>query len=422
MSAGGADVLRGPAAWVEGTTAEPVNVLARCPACGDSMQVGRGGAVRCDSGCDPARIWAVTAPLVRDPGEDDDDDPLERLRADGLDGAELLALEFPPPVWLVDGIIQAGATTCFFGPPNSGKTFLAIDCIARMMAAGKRALLAEEEGSPRDLQERIRRAFRAREVSREQLAGLHVLHGAELDLTNAIHTGKIEALARDLRPDLIVLDSLSAMAGGADENSPEFALLANTLNTIAARTGAAVLVLHHATKEAWKEGMKPGLHTLRGHGSLPGRLDVAIAVSPVPEATTVDVLAFDIFEVKRRDGAKAGPRRVTIAMPSSGPAATCDIYEIDREAEQADAAKQKQAEALEAAKVRTLDALRGAGDRGLLTTELREDVGGRTEVADEARRVLLAQGRIVRRKPMKGEKAGRLVLVGAGPEAAKDDA
>ena len=114
--------------------------------------------------------------------------------------------------------------------------------------------------------------------------------------------------------NLIVFDSLSALCEGLDENdSAAMGALANRLHQIKVATGASLLVLHHMTKEGWKEGERPTLAHMRGHSTLAGRVDVAFAV--VPAESSESEVAFDLWDLKQREEAKREkPRRCTVAM------------------------------------------------------------------------------------------------------------
>lgn len=283
-------------------------------------------------------------------------DPLARLRTEGLDLVELLKVEVPPTRWLVEGLIQAEATTCFFGPPNSGKTFLVVECVALALAADARVLFFEEEGSVADIQQRLRRAAAAHGLSEEQMRNLTVLHSCGIDLATNGGTARVLEIAARLRPHLIVLDSLAAMTGGVDENSTaEWGRIANTLNLIKVQTRAAVVPLHHMNKDAWEQGKVPTLRSLRGSGTLPGRLDVALA----------------IVQGKKED---AGLQRLAVA------------------------------------EAQMVELLRKAGAEGMPTEELRGLASGSSETKNSAVRSLILSGQAIRTKKVKGRGPGPLVL------------
>ena len=52
----------------------------------------------------------------------------------------------------------------------------------------------------------------------------------------------------DFGAELVVFDNLSTVSGDKDENSPEIIEAMKRLKQIAERTGAAVIIIHHATK------------------------------------------------------------------------------------------------------------------------------------------------------------------------------
>ena len=330
-------------------------------------------------------------------------DARERLRTEGLTLPELLEVKFPATVWIVEGLIQKDSTHCVFGPPNSGKTFLVIEMIMRALREGRRVTFYEAEGSGRDLQQRLRRALAAHEIEHPEY--LRVFHNADIDLTTADGLASVYAHAKDHRPDLLVFDSLAAMAGDIDENDAASMIeLSNALNRIKVDI-CALVALHHMTKEGWT-GETPSLRTLRGHSSLPGRLDVAMAVLPVEDLTTELELVFDVFEVKRRDEPKTKRRRCTVAMPSAGEAAVLAMIEIDGGAVAADAAKKRASTIAD----QMVQSVRSSMPKGISTTELRSLVSGSNETKSFALRQLLDSRTLMRREAVKGERAGRLVL------------
>ena len=341
---------------------------------------------------------ALKTPTRREPGVDDDDesdDPLTRLRTTGLDGVELLSLQLPPIIWLVDQLIEVESTTCIYGPPNGGKTFLLLELICRVLEVGKRAVLYEEEGSAGGIQSRFRRAAAAHHLSEEQLRAFRCVHNGCVDLSAATTVASLVVHARDHRADFIGLDSLAAMSGGGDENDSSVqGQLSNTIHRLKVETKAAVVVLHHMTKEGWKPNEKPSLRTLRGHSSLPGRLDAALAVIQSEEDTTEAELAFDLVETKRREGMKTGSRRCTVAMPSAGPEASFDMREMALGAKVADQHKARVAEISR----QTLEIVRQAMPAGIAARELREALPGRNGDKADALAALL-QSRQLTRSP-----------------------
>lgn len=308
-----------------------------------------------------------------------------------------LARIFPPVEWLIPTLLPAHSVTVLMSGPNVGKTFLGIDFAFQAAAAGKRVLLVEMEGAGSAFQERLRRAREAaggaplagevRVIFRP--LGFSLLHKADLDALVAEASGI----------DLVVLDSLSALAGDVDENdSKEMRRLAEALELLKNATGSAVLALHHMTKEAWAPGEKPTLRNMRGHGVLPGRADAALAL--VPQDAHAGLLRFELHVVKQRDDQKALPKIVEIIM--TGDAAVVEMRDLD---EVAEAAPRKRGGGMDAIVERLLSSVlvpvsaQGAKAGGPLLSELKI---GRTE-GFKALRTLVANEQFgcISEKPFK---------------------
>lgn len=253
--------------------------------------------------------------------------------------SNFLAIQFAPADWLYQRFVPAKSTTIIIAAPNAGKTLLAIEIVAAVAARSTaqrpyKVVVIEEEGAGGAFQERLRMAFAARSVSAH--ANVRVTWNSGRSLLNRTDLNDLLTAIRG--SDLVVFDSLSALSAGMDENaSGEMALLANEVHRLQVESGAAILVLHHSTKEGWKPGEIPSLRQLRGHGALAGRADAVIALVSVPSAP--GSVAFEVHNLKQRDGERAAPLRAEVQMagdqwtfrmeplgrpPSSAPAAKAD--------------------------------------------------------------------------------------------------
>jgi len=200
--------------------------------------------------------------------------------------------------------------------PNAGKTFFGLDVVVQVAVKaaqqGLRVVIVEEEGTGYALQVRLSRALASVGMQGSDLirvswnSGRSLLERADLDHLIADCAGC----------ELVMLDSLSALSGGIDENSSaDMAAVAEALHELKSTTGSAVLALHHMTKAAWKEGETPRLEHMRGHGALPGRADAVIAL--VPLESDQDAVNFEVHCVKQRDGSKPKARKMSVAMTGS---------------------------------------------------------------------------------------------------------
>lgn len=213
---------------------------------------------------------AVVVPLAGQP------------RSEARSGGRLLSLPdllaLPPPEWLIDGLLPACGFTVLFGPPGSGKSFVALSW-ALAVAAGRPwishptrpgpVLYIVAEGS-------AGMGSRAR-------AALHVENYPEdlpitfyPDAVDLSEVGSVQALLSELRTAgigslrLVIIDTLARCFGGGDENSArDMNRFVQGATLLAKETGAAVLVIHHTGKDEGRGA--------RGSNSLKAAADTEIS-------------------------------------------------------------------------------------------------------------------------------------------------
>jgi hypothetical protein len=276
----------------------------------------------CLDGCLPRDIWEA--------GGKPQSVPEEAASWGFQTAAEFLAQTFPPIRWLYLDLVPAESVTVIMAAPNAGKTFWALDVVAQVVVKaareGKHVWVVEEEGTGAALQWRLSRAMAAAGVSASDPAAshIHIAWNTGRSLRNA---GHLSTLAQECHgAELIVLDSLSALAGGIDENSSkDMAEIAQALNALKIAAACAILALHHMTKAAWPDGVAPRLEHMRGHGALPGRADTVIALVPL-ECDATEVRA-ELHCVKQRDGSKPKARTIAIAMTGAAAVVTMEDKE-----------------------------------------------------------------------------------------------
>lgn len=214
--------------------------------------------------------------------------------AHGLDGlAELLKTERTPPQrfrlltaaelvrlpavrWRVRGVLPLEGIAAVYGPPASGKSFLALDLLAAI-AAGREWFGYRVKAAPvlyialegeHGISQRVR-AHQARHGTADRMRFL----AAPLDLRRPEDRADIISAARaaGLAGGVLCLDTLAASAPGMDENaSADMGEVIAALKALHAELGGLVLTVHHTGKDAARG--------LRGHSSLLGALDAAIEV------------------------------------------------------------------------------------------------------------------------------------------------
>lgn len=161
-----------------------------------------------------------------------------------------------PPEWIIDGLLPEVDLAMMFGPSGAGKSFLALD-LAFSVATGitwfnRKVkpgpvvwIAAEAAGAMRN---RSRAYAQARGVQLEA-TDLWVIEQTLSLMLKEDSDGVTQALA-EAAPKLIIVDTLAAASGGANENSGE------DMNTVLAAcrrmheaTGALVLLIHHSGKD-----------------------------------------------------------------------------------------------------------------------------------------------------------------------------
>jgi RecA-family ATPase len=90
--------------------------------------------------------------------------------------------------------------------------------------------------------------------------------GKRLDIMNELHLRRVIEHVEGAR--LIVLDTLSRIHGLDENSNGDMARLVATLEYVAARTGAAVLYLHHISKGSARDGQGDQQQAARGASAL----------------------------------------------------------------------------------------------------------------------------------------------------------
>jgi hypothetical protein len=192
----------------------------------------------------------------------------------------------PPPDWLIEGVIPEQGFAALYSAPGVGKTFLALDWALRVASGQSFAGRSVKQGPVVYVIGEGGRGFgkrlKAWSAVNGELPREHVLAVRE---PVQLHRGEGDILiqsidARNMKPRLIILDTLNQCFSGGDENSAkDMGLWVQAVAPLQQRYEAAVLVLHHLTKNSGD---------VRGSGALPGALDAMIRLS-ASDAGTITV-------------------------------------------------------------------------------------------------------------------------------------
>jgi AAA domain len=165
----------------------------------------------------------------------------------------------PPVDWIVRGVLPRAELAVIYGESGSGKSFLALDLCAAVTRGlawrSKRTtkgcvvyVCAEGAGG---FKARLRAYAAAHGV------GFEVLPAVIPDAPNLREQTEAAALYGAIvkwgKPDVIVIDTLSATTPGGNENSGEdMGLVLSHCKLLHRKTGALVVLIHHSGKDATK--------------------------------------------------------------------------------------------------------------------------------------------------------------------------
>jgi AAA domain/3'-5' exonuclease/Domain of unknown function (DUF3854) len=206
---------------------------------------------------------------------------VSRILKNALSAAELMALEFPKPRWIVPGIIPEG-TTILAGKPKMGKSWLALGTSVAVAAGGVAlgtkkvergaVLYLALEDNPRRLQSRLKKL----------LPGGAAPEGLELATQwPRLGEGGLDALEAWLNAHsdarLVVIDTLAKIRAGQSGKNlyKEDYEAVEPLVELAADHNVAILIVHHLRKL----GAEDPLDQVSGSMGLTGGADGALVLN-----------------------------------------------------------------------------------------------------------------------------------------------
>lgn len=192
--------------------------------------------------------------------------------------------QFPTPNFLVEGMIHEGNFAVLYGKPKSGKSLVALDLALAIqsgrqwLAGGKKVsegqvvyVAAEGQSGYKGRIAACRRGYiHANPEAKRNFEKFKVMFNGPLINTDEVKK-LIDVIDRDeIRPSLIILDTLARTMKGEENSTGEMAAYVRGIDHLRDHFSCAVMVIHHTPRNA---------NRIRGSSALDGACDVAIRVS-----------------------------------------------------------------------------------------------------------------------------------------------
>lgn len=236
-------------------------------------------------------------------------------------------LEFRPPEFLIDGLLEADVLAQVFGEPGAGKSFVALDmafCVAtgrdfhgRKVKQGAVIYLA---GEGHNGLARRRAAWEKHRGCSLQGAPVLVSKVAAqmLDQASAAAVGRAveEAAKRVGDVALIVVDTLARNFGPGDENATaDMTRFVSAIDDLRAQYGATALIVHHSGHS--DKSRARGSTVLFGALDAAYRIDqgdgaVTVSSSKMKDASPPDPMSFSLKDIEL--GSDEAGRPITSAV------------------------------------------------------------------------------------------------------------
>lgn len=226
--------------------------------------------------------------------------------------------------WLIEDIIPKGEAVLIFGDSGTGKSFSTFDmsmCVARGLPfygrnveSGLVIYVAAEAGkgfSKRKLAYAMHHQLDREPLPFYLMTKRPDFFGSDTDVDLLI--GEIKAVAKTYRQKLalIVLDTMSAISPGMNENaSADVSRVRSRIVRINDEfPDAAIIVIHHKPK---------GGSTPRGHGSLTGDYETNIEFSTTELKNSEGLPIHEAKGIKQREGKKGQTWRFVLPVVEVG--------------------------------------------------------------------------------------------------------
>jgi len=224
-----------------------------------------------------------------------DDSPI-----DFVDAEAMLAIDYGPTPWLVDGLCTEQAVMVIGGEPKTAKTWAALE-IAIAVATDtpafgefkvrnddkRGAFLFLCEDGPRSVQRRVRSMITGRGPVLSgwgQRLKIKALGSMVIDNIDALARYVATVRASGVVPAVVAFDPLRDLHQNNEDSSTEMVMVYKSLRALRTVLQCAVIFVHHSGKVTADSDKRRGGQRLRGSSALHGAVDAGLYLtSPTKE-------------------------------------------------------------------------------------------------------------------------------------------
>lgn len=159
---------------------------------------------------------------------------------------EAFTMDTSEPEWLLEPFMETATINALFGKPGVGKSLITLEWALQLAREGRSVLYIDQENSVRDTVTRLR-AFRC---TPGELDGLALYSFANLPPLDTDEGGAhLVSLAEANEADLIILDTISRMVEGSENDASTYSQLYRFSMAPLKQHGRSVLRLDHSGKD-----------------------------------------------------------------------------------------------------------------------------------------------------------------------------
>ena len=218
---------------------------------------------------------------------------------------EILSLEdiapgLPPIEWVWDGWIPRGLLTVLGASQGSGKSFVATDFAYRIIHnqgfpngapikhPGANVIYVDAEMVPQILNERAKNYA----MDRSKLFLMLAEPGEMIDLGKEYYQERLTEMTAILKPEMIIIDSLSSIHSGGQNNVEDIRSLIGYMTRLAGWANCGLMLVHHIRKPAGggarMMNVDLGMEDLSGSGYITQQARVVLGLHVVQTGQKFD--------------------------------------------------------------------------------------------------------------------------------------